>query len=123
MRSRVPRSSSGTIFFERSNPLMKCSRRLAAAIITLMTACSGGASKSAGNTDAGHAMASRYFGAGSEWNVTFNTDGTVVVTHSATVRGAADLTIHGTYSTYSTGFGRLTVTSTSGAGSGTVIIQ
>jgi hypothetical protein len=55
-----------------------------------------------------------YTGAGSEWNITLNTDNTFVLTHAAAVGGATDMTVNGTFQTYNTGFVQLTVTSATG---------
>lgn len=60
-----------------------------------------------------------YIGAGSQWEVTLNSNGnTFVITHAPSVGGTTDLTVNGTYVSESTGFLQLTVTSSSGAGSG-----
>jgi hypothetical protein len=59
-----------------------------------------------------------YQGAGSLWSATLNPSGnTFTLTHAASVGGAVDQTINGTYATASDGFLVMTVTSSSGTNS------
>ena len=52
-----------------------------------------------------------YTGPGSEFGIVLNGDGTFVVTKKSSIGGTTTLTVNGTYSRLSTGFVKLTVTS------------
>lgn len=68
-----------------------------------LTACSKSSSSS-----------KSYSGPGSVWNTTLNSNGTFQITKAPNSSSAIDLTVNGNYSTLSTGFLKLTVTSATG---------
>ena len=60
--------------------------------------------------------AGTYQGAGSRWNATFTTTTFVLEKFPTVTSTSADLTVNGTYTEFTTGFRKLTVTSATGSG-------
>lgn len=72
---------------------------------------------SQGGSSGGGSVTRSYQGAGSKWTVDFGS-GTFTIKKFATATAtAADITVEGTFTDYSSGFRRLTVTNATGAGS------
>lgn len=82
---------------------------LATVISSLLLISCGGSSSEDSAT-----VANAYNGAGSQWDISLSTDNTFLITHKPSVSTAIDMTINGTYTTLTSGFLKLTITSVSG---------
>ena len=100
------------------NPLAKLTAlALLVGTTTLaITACTSDDSSSNGSGNTTPAQDVTYNGPGSKWDVTFRTAGTFTVTKRANTTAPVDFTVDGTYTTSTTGFKILTVTSVTGTG-------
>lgn len=78
-------------------------------MLTLIAACGDVISPSSTPQD--------YSGPGSKWDVNLAADDTFTITRRASVNAATDLTVEGSYSTLTTGFVELMVTTATGTGS------
>ena len=67
------------------------------------------------SSDSGSSVTTtNYAGPGSSWSVALNSDNTFVITYAETVGGDVELTVNGTYTTTTSGYLKLTVTSSDG---------